>query len=385
MSNYPLKSIAILGLLNISLVSFLAPAQANSFTSESNSEFSLIAGNKVFVINGGNFEGDPDDFSDDALIFANNGFNMNALDNTTLPTRRDGVGNILTDANNQKILVTNAVAVHSSNPQINASSSPYKNLTSPPQVDVPAIDISSYDDLIAEELSKRDVNTDGVSFNAGAKTTNNVSDWNRFFPAPGSASKPTVVSVTGALTIPDGVNLANYIITVNGTVNFNGVSSLDNVVLILNNGDINLSGTQFNNSAIFAPSTINMNSSARFSGNSLIASKGNVNFDGATDTISAEDELTVVTQGTITYNASLDSRSILLSGNDVNFNANTTLHGLIVAESDIRCNSYCSVVGLSIDDESDSSDNNPESPDDNTDSPNNNTDSPNNNIPIFAD
>ena len=371
MINFPLRSIAVLGLLNITLVSLLTPAQANGFTGESNSEFSLVAGNKVFLNSGGNFEGDPNDLSDDALIFASNGFTMNALGNTILPTKRNSAGNILTDTNNLKILVDNAVAVHTSNPQINASNNPYKNLTPPPQVDAPTINISSYDDLITEELSKRDTDIDGIRFNAGANPMNNVSDWNRYFPSPGTASKPTVVNVTSGLTIPGGVNLENYIITVNGTVNFNGVSSLDNVVMILNNGGINIGGTQFNNSAIFAPNTINMNSNARFSGNSLIVSGGDVNFDGATDTISADDELKVVTNGTITYNASLDSRSILLSGNDVNFNANTTLHGLIVAASDIRCNSYCSVVGLNLDDESNSSDNNPDFPD--------------NSIPVFAD
>ncbi len=347
MNNHLLKKIAVLGLLNVTLTSFIAPAQANGFSGESDSEFSLIAGDKVFLNSGGNFEGDPNDFSDDALIFANNGFTMNNLGNTILPTKRNSIGGILTDANNLKILVDNAVAVNSSNPQINAPNNPYKNLTPPPQVDEPTVNIPGYEDLITEELSKRDADTNGVSFNAGANPINNVSDWNRFFPAPGSVSEPTVVNVTSGLNIPGGVNLANYIINVNGTVNFNGVSSLDNVVLILNNGGINLGGTQFNNSAIFAPNTINMNSTARFSGDSLIVSGSDVNFDGATVTTSDEDKLRVVAQGSITYNASLDSRSTLLSGNDVNFNAQTTLHGFIAAQSDIRCNSYCSVVGVS--------------------------------------
>ena len=112
-------------------------------------------------------------------------------------------------------------------------------------------------------------------------------------------------------------------------------------------GGINLGATQFSNSAIFASGDINMNSSARFSGASVISSTASINFDGATTTIDEQDELMVVAEGSIMYNASLDSRASLLSAGNVNFNGNTELYGFIGARADIVCNSFCGVVGVS--------------------------------------
>lgn len=120
----------------------------------------------------------------------------------------------------------------------------------------------------SQELARRiPAGTLTVTFNAAQNPLNNASDWNRKFPAPGTAAQPTVVRVTnGGLNIPNGINLRNTIILVdNGSINFNGSGHVfDNVVLVTNNGNVNLSNVQSSNLSVLSSGTINMNGGARF-------------------------------------------------------------------------------------------------------------------------
>ena len=112
-----------------------------------------------------------------------------------------------------------------------------------------------------------------MTFNAQQNSINNASDWSGKFPAPGTPQNPTVVRVTNSgLNIPANVNLSNTIIIVKqGDINFNGNGhSLNNVMLIANNGSINLSQVEARDTSVFASNSIHMNGGARFAGSSLL-------------------------------------------------------------------------------------------------------------------
>jgi len=327
----------------------LSKVEAN-FTAFSEDYFAVMAGDKVMINNGANFEGEINNPDDDALIYAANGLNLNNLADTFLSLQRDNEGNILYDSNSKKLLSENAVAVSSANPSINASNSSYSGLSTgnaPFTISPPAIEVPNYEEVKSLELSKLNFDNSVNTFNPSANPINNLSDWISKFPQPGTVANPQLVEVTQNLTIPDGVTLENYVIKVNGGINFNGTSKLNNTVLIVNNGGINLGSNHFHNSTIFAPSNINMNGGVRFSGDSLLASKGDINFNGATLTTDFTDEITVVAEGTIHYNASLDTRGQFLSSNNIMFNGNTTLFGSLKAQKSITCNSNCSIRAAS--------------------------------------
>ncbi|MEL6496446.1 MAG: hypothetical protein AAFQ41_15185 [Cyanobacteria bacterium J06623_7] len=268
------------------------------------------------------------------------------MTDTYLSMQRDSQGNILYDDNSKKLLSPNAIAVSSSSPAINTSTSPYSGLStgnSPFTILPQSIEIPGYEAVKSQELSERNIGSSTITFNPADNPINSLSDWTALFPEPGTVDALRVVNVTQGLNIPDGVSLDNYVITVNGTINFNGTSSLNNTVLIVSGGGINLGDNQFHNSAIFAPGNINMNQGVRFSGNSLLASEGDINFNGATLTTNMDDRVRVVSQNTIHYNAALDTIGQFLSVQNIMFNGNTTLFGSLKAQNSITCNSYCSI------------------------------------------
>ena len=76
-----------------------------------NLDFSIVAEGEVRVNGSSDFDGDPTDYSDDALIYAGLGFTFNG--NLELPVVRDGAGNAITDSDNKEVLLDNAVAVSS--------------------------------------------------------------------------------------------------------------------------------------------------------------------------------------------------------------------------------------------------------------------------------
>ena len=304
---------------------------------------------QIRINNGGDLDGNPQDINDDALIYAAKGFTING--NITLPVQRDENDNPLTDNSGKLILVDNAVTVAPSYTTINANTNQYSNLVPPQVVDELVINIPNYDDL--KQLSLDSViapGTQTVTFNSNQNPLNNSKDWDNKFPAPGTESNPTVVTVTGGgLNIPNKVSIANYVIVVeNGDINFNGSRhNFDNVVLIAENGNINLSQVQATNLTVFASRSINMNNQAKFAGSTLLASSstnGSINFNGATTSTNSEDNLRVVSQGRITFNAASDSRGSFESGSDFTFNNNSTLYGSIAAKGFITFNNGANVI-----------------------------------------
>ncbi|MGK7897583.1 MAG: PA14 domain-containing protein, partial [Xenococcus sp. (in: cyanobacteria)] len=322
--------------------------------------FAIVAEGTVRVNGSSDFDGDPTDLTDDALIYGGKGFTLNG--HQVLPVQRDSQNNPITDANGKQVLVDNAVAVAPNylEANANASQSHYTGLIPPTIVETQTVEVPDYQQLLAEELAIHiDSGTEIIYFNICHNRMNNVHQWNNKFPYSGEIDNPTVVRVThGGLNIPSNVDLRNYVIIVEqGDINFNGRGQkLENVVLVAENGNINLGKVQGTDSTILASQGINMNGQARFGGNSLIANgQGNITFDGATTTVAETDNLTVISAGNITFNGAADTRGQFLTAKNFTFNGHSTLYGSIAAKKNIIFNGQAEVIAtpkpqVSIDD-----------------------------------
>jgi hypothetical protein len=312
-------------------------------------QFSILAEGIVTINNGGDLDGVPSDPGDDALIYAGDGFNLNNI--PILPVERDAQGNPILDGQGNEVLVPNAVVVAPGFTTANAPNNPYSGLIPPTVVAEQILDIPSFTEIRDQELDDRIApGTTPIVFNPNQNPINNANDWNNIFPVGGTATNPTVVEVTSGLNIPDGVTLENTVIIVNnGFINFNGSGhTLNNVAIVANNGGMNVANVQATDSALLASQSINMNNGARFGGQSLVATGGqnSINFSGATTTTSATDFLRVISQGDINFNGAADTRGEFLSGGNFTFNANSELIGGIGAKQNITFNNSATVTAI---------------------------------------
>ncbi len=309
--------------------------------------FTVVAEGTVTINNGGNFEGDPVNPSDDALIHGGNGFSINTF--PTLPVQRDLSGQPLQDDQGRQILVDNAVTVAAGYSTINAPNNPYAGLLPPVVVPDQLVDVPSFQDLREQELQERIPDGAPVQiFDSSQNPLNNASDWANRFPPNGSPGNPTVVRViNGGINVPNGVDIQHMVIEIEqGSLNFNGSGhDLMDVVLVTDNGGINLATVQGIDLSVLATGNINMNGGARFGGSGLIANDRSITFNGATRTLESPDRLRVIAQNTLTFNASADTRGDLLSQGNILFNSNTTLAGSIQAQGSITFNGRATVIG----------------------------------------
>ncbi|MBD2365063.1 tandem-95 repeat protein [Anabaena minutissima FACHB-250] len=315
--------------------------------------FAIVAEGTLTINGGGDFDGLPLDPSDDALIHTAQGFILN--NTPVLPIQRDSNGNPILGDSAKPLLVDQALTVAAGYQFSNATNNPYDNLLPPQVVETPLVNIPAYASLQQQELNRRvPTGTPTLVFNVGSNPINNARDWNRKFPPPVTVTQPQVVRITnGGLTIPNGIDLSNYVIIVEqGDINFNGNGhDFTNVMLIANNGNINLGNVQASNLAIFASGSINMNSQARFSDFTLLAAgstNSSINFNGATTNTQNNSNLWVISQGDIQFNGASDTRGALQSGRNIIFNGGATLYGKIEAKGNLTFNGTGSVVYAAI-------------------------------------
>lgn len=312
--------------------------------------FAVRAEGTVTINGNSDFDGDPLDLSDDALIYAGNGFTINGR--PALPVQLDEFGQPVLDGNGRPLLVENAVAVSANYSTLNAPNNTYGNLVPPQIVEEQVVEIPGFDTLKSETLGDQiPPGTTPIDFNPYQNPLNNAADWAQHFPAGGTPEQPTVVKVSGwGLNIPGGVTIENTVIELeNGYLNFNGNGhQLNNVTLVTHNGGMNLGNIQGTDLTILSSQSINMNGGARFGGTSLIATGNNqsINFNGATQTTDSDDILTVISQRDITFNGSTDTRGHFLSVNNFTLNGNSTIYGSIGAKGNVIFNGNATVIGL---------------------------------------
>ncbi|WP_227498670.1 PKD domain-containing protein [Synechococcus sp. PCC 7336] len=312
---------------------------------ELRSDFAVIAEKRLTINGGGDYDGDLLQTEDDARLYGGQGFTINGL--PTLPILRDETGNPILDDRGQYILVDRAVSVGPNFSNINAPNhSPYGNLVPPRVVEEEIVEIPSYAEILNGELEQHLPSAAGeITIDPNKPPINNANDWNAHFPAAGTPEAPTVVRIErGGLRIPNGVEIRNTIIIVeNGDINFNSNGHhLEGVMLVANNGSVNLANVQSLNLSVLASKSIRMNGGARFAGSTLLANgsdSGSITFNGATTSTGPEDNLVVISQSQMTFNGAADTRGAFLSRGNFTFNGNSQLVGSIRSKGNVTFNS----------------------------------------------
>jgi hypothetical protein len=327
---------------------FITPSATSIIVATPN--FSIMAGGKVTVNGSSDFDGAPLDLNDDALIYAAQGFTMNG--SITLPVQRNTNGTNVQDSSGRSVLVNNAITV---GPNYTSSSisgnNRYAGLNPPPILSGITIDVPSFAVLKQQELTSRiPAGTPTVIFNTAQNVVTTAAQWNQKFPPGGTISQPKIIQVTGgSLTIPTGVSISNTVIIVdNGNLTFSGAThTLNNVTLVANQGSVILANAQAKDTSILASGSVSMNGAARFEGKTLLANgTGDMTFNGATKQVDSTQNLTVVSQGNLTYNGAQNTRGTFLATGNFTFNGSTQLSGRIKAKGDVLFNGSSTIIGI---------------------------------------
>ncbi|NEQ48279.1 MAG: DUF4347 domain-containing protein [Leptolyngbya sp. SIOISBB] len=305
--------------------------------------FTIVAEGQIAVNSNSDFDGDPLDLTDDALMYGGQGFTLNGQ--PILPVQRDANGNPVVDDQGRPVLVENAIAVSASYSTFNAPNNLYGGLLPPQIVDTQTVTVPDHTALVEDTLAQQiPAGTIPLDVNLQNQPLNNATDWQNNFPPGGTTQNPAVIRITSnGLTIPNQVSLSNTILLLeNGDINFNGGGhQLNNVTLVAYNGGVNLSNASGSNLTVMASRQINMNGSVQFAGQSLLASRNPITFNGTTT--SNTDLLKVISQGNITFNGSSETRAQFLAGGDFFFNSTATLYGRVQAKGNITFNQQATV------------------------------------------
>jgi YD repeat-containing protein len=312
-------------------------------------DFNLRTEGRVTFNGGGDLDGEPLNLSDDTHIYARRGFTFN--NTPILPVQRDSAGNPIRDASGKQVLVEDAVDV-SAGFTARATNNPYSNLIPPAVIPAENVIVPGYNDVRSQELAARiPVGTPTVTFNPQQKTIGTASQWNANFPPGGTSTVPTVVRIaSGGLTIPDNVPLRNYVIIVeSGTIAFNGTNHLlDNVVLVANNGNINLglSQSSVTNFSLLASGNISFKTDSRFNGKTLLATgRGNITFGSSnTNADGLNDNLRIIAQGNVSFSGAAKLRGEILSTGTVTSSGQFDLFGSVGAKQDITFNGRATIT-----------------------------------------
>ena len=148
--------------------------------------FTIVAEGTVKVNGSSDFDGEPTNLTDDALIYAGKGFRFKG--NPILPVQRDSQNNPIIDGNNKQVLVENALAVSQGYlvAKANASKHIYSGLIPPTIVETKTIEVPNYEELLIEQLKNSIENeVEIIYWNSRKNRIKNANQWKQKFPAPG--------------------------------------------------------------------------------------------------------------------------------------------------------------------------------------------------------
>ncbi len=295
------------------------------------------------------FAGDRLDVRDDALLYAGKGVNVNQTPEFSLIN--DLGGNPIRDLMGRLQVRDQALVLGNGYSTFNIPNNPYGGINPAQTVAPRTVDVPVFSDLKTLVLNQKTPIAGTFTSYSAQTPLNSLADWQASFPNGMNSAKPTLIRVVnGGLNIPNGVTLDNAIVIVeNGDINFNGNGHrLKNVVLVAENGSVNLSNIQTQDVTVLASRSIQMNSAARFGGKTLLANgdTNGITFNGATTSNTDADALTVVSQGRLTFNASSDTRGAFFSRGDFSFNSAVELVGVIQTKGDLFFNAAGSVKGF---------------------------------------
>ena len=319
--------------------------------SESGNDFdyAIFAEGQLTLKGQSDFDGDPLIATDDAYIYAAEGFEFKS--NQTLPILRDDLGEPILDESGNQQLLDNAVVVTDGYKKAKAKNNNLSGLIPPQTVDAQTLDIPVYADIVTTELDNRiPSGSQPVTFDAKANKIKNANDWNNKFPQGGTAENPTYVRVIeDKLEIPNNVDLNNYVIVVEkGDIKFKGSNNdLDNVVLLAEDGKLEAKKVNANNTTFLASDKIEIKSQSQFTGENLIANgSGKIEFKSKVTTPNETDSLRVISAEDLELKSQSEIRGQLLASEDLTVKSQSTFYGSIGAKNDIDFNSKVEVYGV---------------------------------------
>lgn len=161
----------------------------------------------------------------------------------------------------------------------------------------------------------------------------------------------STICVNGDVTLPEGVDLVDMTVIVQGSINFNGgsVLTVKNSTLITRTGGINLNrALSFTDSTIYSQGDLNFNGKGQtgstYGGNATLASAGSININGNSSATKCGtgEELCLgaafIAEGDINVNSDADWYAASIAGGTFNYNKNTRLYGSVAAKKGITAN-----------------------------------------------
>ncbi|MGB7413385.1 MAG: cadherin repeat domain-containing protein, partial [Thermosynechococcaceae cyanobacterium] len=304
-----------------------------------NPAFAIQAEGVVTITGRSDFDGDALNPADDALIYGGGGIRINGQ--PTLAVQRRADGSVIEDAQGRDLVVDNAIAVGIDYSAYQAPSLTYGGLDTPHVVENISVEIPDFETLLAEQLAKEiPSGSEPIAFDPQQVRLNDLKGWVQKFPAGGTEAQPTVVEIQGrGLNIPQRANIENTVIILDqGDINLFGKGhQLNNVTLVARNGNVYLNSVQAEDLTVLSSGFINMNAQASFGGESLLASGPDQSlfFSGSTPKDDETSHLTIISQQDIIFTSSAETRGSIQSAGNVTFTGSSTLIGSVQAEGDI--------------------------------------------------
>ncbi|MEM6613376.1 MAG: Calx-beta domain-containing protein, partial [Cyanobacteria bacterium P01_C01_bin.72] len=302
--------------------------------------YAIKAEGKVKFRGRGDLDGETLIAEDDALVYAGRGFEIKGQ--PILPVQRDAAGNALLNDDNQQLLVPGAVNVGESAAESKIPPSlisRYSGLEQPQIVETQTVEVPDYEAVVESQYDLAVGEESEVATVPANTRLNNLHRWSDNFPAPGTPENPTVVMVQrNGLTIPSGVDLANYVIIVErGNVKFNGGEhNLNNVTIIAEQGKIELNRVNSNDSSFLAAKSIKVKNRSVFGGESLIANaQGKIEINSYSLRQPAASNLKVVAASDLQIKSTSEFNGELITGGDFIAQGSMSIYGSVVAKGDV--------------------------------------------------
>ena len=328
----------------------LASASASTAVSDSDN-YAVFAEDKLVIKGNSDFDGDPFNPSDDAYIYAGDGFDIKSI--STFPVLRNDAGEPIEDESGKEQLVEGAVVVGDgySKAEAKANAQNLSGLIPPSVVPATTLEVPAYADTVNDELTRRIApDTEPIIFNAKRNKIKNATDWYNLFPTGGTEENLTNVRVVGGkLDIPNNVDLSHYnIIVERGDVKFKGSNNkLDNVLLFAESGKLEAKRLVANDVSLLASDKIDIKSDSQFTGSNLIANgKGKIEFKSTVTTPNETDSLRIISAEDVELKSPSLVRGQLLAIDDLNIKGDSIFYGLLGAGDDINFDGEVEVYAI---------------------------------------
>ena len=228
------------------------------------------------------------------------------------------------------------------------------------QKDAMSVDVPQHHDLVSDVLlqtSAMGYDPTRIDIRSHKKQLRTAAGWSEFFSLGESASHPKVIEIErGPLVIPRDAALENIVIVLNrGDISFAPSTdtslaaedlaaedcAINNATLIAQNGAVDLSAINAANIKVFSSKAIQTTQRSHFKGNSLLASQQSVVFNGTT--VGSDALLRIISQQKVRFNASQPTQSQILANAEIELCQGTTIQGSVRTKDNVVFNNRASL------------------------------------------